>query len=188
MVIFDDPFFWAFLAAIGWAMGMLTVGSPSVGSHLLYGMVGSAMAQIPRVILPLPWVEAQPRFLIGEGASIVPLPLAIVAGVICMAAVFFGSSSLGLKIYTRPTSVEPLVISGRFAVVRHPILFANILWSVGWPILWGSWIGLATAPVWFLMVYLMSYIEEDRLVEAYGDDYRRYQKRVPRLIPFMKIL
>ena len=44
------------------------------------------------------------------------------------------------------------------------------------------------APAWILVAYLMSFLEEDRLVETYGGDYREYQKQVPRIIPFVRFL
>jgi len=182
MTILKDPFFWAFLSTIGWAMGMLTVGSPTVGRHMLHGIVGSALAQIPRIILPLPWiVSAQPFFN-------APIALQIVAGLVCLVALYFSVPVLGSKIYTRPTITEPLRTDGHYGIVRHPILFANILWPLGWSVIFGSWVGLALVPVWFYLVYLMSFIEEDRLVETYGDDYRRYREQVPRLIPFVRFL
>jgi protein-S-isoprenylcysteine O-methyltransferase Ste14 len=177
----DNPFVWAFLSAVGWAMGMLTVGSPSVGRYMAYGMAGSAMAQIPRVILPL-WFVTQTRF---DAALWLVIPI---GGVLILVALWFGNPGLGTAIYTRPTTAEPLVISGRYAIVRHPILFANILWPLGWSLIWRSCIGVALVAFWFLLVYLMSFIEEDRLVETYGEPYREYRRSVPRLIPFVHFL
>jgi protein-S-isoprenylcysteine O-methyltransferase Ste14 len=177
----SNPFVWAFLSAVGWAMGMLTVGSPSVGKYMAYGMAGSAMAQIPRIMLPL-WFVSQPRF---------PAPLAlmiVIGGALIAVSIWFGNPGLGTAIYTRPTTAEPLVISGRYAIVRHPILFANILWPLGWSLIWRSSAGVALVPFWFLLVYLMSFIEEDRLLETYGEPYREYRRKVPRIIPFVRFL
>jgi len=176
-----DPFFWAFLSAMGWAMGMLTVGSTTVGRHMAYGIIGSLTAQIPRIVLPLKWVSAQPRFD--------PPAIVVAAGaVLCLLGLSFIFSGLGLKIYTRPTKQEPLVTTGLYSIVRHPMLLANIIWPLGWSVICGSWIGIALAPAWFVLVYLMSFLEEDRLIETYGADYLEYRKRVPRIIPFIKFL
>lgn len=181
MTVLNDPFFWAFLSAVGWAMGMLTVGSPTVGRYMAYGMVGSAMAQIPRIILPLPFVADPLRFR-------PPAALVVIAVILCLVALYFAFPGLGLKIYTRPTTSEPLRTDGRYGIIRHPILFANILWPLGWSALFGSGTALLLVAVWFLLVYLMSFLEEDRLVETYGEAYRDYQRRVPRLIPFVRFL
>jgi len=172
------PYFWAFLSTLGWAMGMLTVGSTSLGRYMLYGFTGSMLAQIPRLILPL-WFVQQPRF---------EAPVAVVAlgAILCLTALFFAFPGLGVKIYTRPTHMEPLVTSGLYGMVRHPILFSNIVWPLGWSAICGSWVGIALVPVWFLLVFLMSFIEEDRMIETYGDSYRAYRRQVPRLIPFLK--
>jgi protein-S-isoprenylcysteine O-methyltransferase Ste14 len=162
-------------------MGMLTVGSTSIGRYPLWGFIGSMLAQIPRIILPLPFVLAQLRFN-------TPAPVVALAVAFCLAAIAFAFPGLGLKIYTRPTHTEPLVTTGLFGIVRHPILFANILWPLGWSAVFGSWIGLALVPAWAFLVYLMSFLEEDRMIEVYGDEYRRYRKEVPRLFPFIKFL
>ncbi len=176
-----NPFFWAFLSAVGWAMGMLTVGSRTVGRYALYGMTGSFLAQVPRIILPLPFVSHQPHFS--------PNGVVFTVGILlCAMSLFFYFPGLGMKIFTHPTSTEPLVTDGLYGIVRHPILFANIIWPLGWSALFGSWIGIALVPVWFLLVYLMSFIEEEWMVEIYGDAYRAYQKQVARLIPFVKFL
>jgi protein-S-isoprenylcysteine O-methyltransferase Ste14 len=181
MEILKDPFFWAFLAALGWAMGMLTVGSTTVGRYMLYGIIGSFFAQVPRIILPLKWVSNQPWF-------VPPLAVGIIGAMLCLAALFFAFPGLGLNIYTRPSKDEPLVTTGFFGIVRHPILFANVLWPLGWSLICGSWIGVALWPIWSLLAYLMSFIEEDRMIEAYGDAYRLYRTKVPRIIPFVKFL
>ena len=178
MEAFDNPFFWAFLSATGWAMGMLTVGSKTVGGHMAYGMTGSALAQIPRIVLPLGFVS-QPRFE-------APIWLVVIAVVVIGISFVFGHSGLGVKIYTRPEKSEGLKTDGLYGIVRHPILLANILFPPAWSAIFGSWIGIACTPIWFLLVYLMSFLEEERMTEEYGDEYREYQKQTPRIIPFIK--
>ena len=181
MLVHQNPFFWAFVATVGWAMGMLTVGSNSIGRYMVYGFTGSMMAQIPRIVLPLGIVAQQPRF---------DPPVIVMAGgvLFLLAALYFGFPGLGMRIYTRPTKVEPLVTTGLYGIVRHPILLANILWPLGWSVICGSWVGIALVPVWFLLVLLMSFIEEDRLIETYGEAYHVYRRQVPRLIPFLRFL
>jgi hypothetical protein len=47
------PFFWAFLAMIGWYLGFFVVGSKIFGKGTLFGIGVVALAEIPRIILPL---------------------------------------------------------------------------------------------------------------------------------------
>jgi len=55
-------------------------------------------------------------------------------------------------------------------------------------LIYGSVIGVALTLVWFLICYIEIELEEQELVKQYGDEYRDYQRRVPRLIPFVKWL
>lgn len=60
----NDSFFWTFLAMIGWFLGLLVVGSKTFGKNTLFGVFCIALAEIPRIILPLNFIN-QPRF--GDG-------------------------------------------------------------------------------------------------------------------------
>jgi len=76
---------------------------------------------------------------------------------------------------------EPLRRDGLHRFIRHPIYAGAILF------LWGcasNPLGLATA-VWgsaYLLVGIV--LEERKLLQLYGDAYRRYRTRVPALIPW----
>ena len=37
-------------------------------------------------------------------------------------------------------------------------------------------------------LYLLTILEEEKLVQEYGEDYIRYQREVPRIIPFVRQL
>jgi protein-S-isoprenylcysteine O-methyltransferase Ste14 len=47
---------------------------------------------------------------------------------------------------------------------------------------------VALTPIWLLIAYFLTELEEKELVNQYGDQYRDYQRRVPRLIPLIKWL
>ncbi|MFA7229193.1 MAG: isoprenylcysteine carboxylmethyltransferase family protein, partial [Melioribacteraceae bacterium] len=74
-----------------------------------------------------------------------------------------------------------LKIEGAFKFVRHPIYFFSILF-----------LGLRPAMNLFYLVmficivlyfYVGSFYEERKLVKFFGDEYREYQKKVPRIFP-----
>ncbi len=76
---------------------------------------------------------------------------------------------------------ERLVTSGPYRWVRHPLYFAAIVVLSLWPIMtvnWAAFIAVSTA-----YFYLGSIPEEQKLVEEFGEAYRRYQRIVPRLVP-----
>lgn len=74
--------------------------------------------------------------------------------------------------------------SGAFGLVRHPVYLFSILF-----------LGLRPSMDLFYFVmfisiviyfYVGSVYEERKLIEIFGDEYREYQKNVPRLIPFTR--
>ena len=77
-----------------------------------------------------------------------------------------------------------LVVAGPYRFVRNPmlsgliaILFAEALLAGSWPLgAWATVFFLGNA-VWFPLV------EEPKLVERFGDDYRQYCGHVPRWLP-----
>lgn len=79
---------------------------------------------------------------------------------------------------------QTLRIEGAFKFVRHPIYLFSILF-----------LGLRPTMSLFYFImficivvyfYIGSIYEERKLVEKFGDEYRDYQKNIPRLIPFAK--
>lgn len=180
MQFWSNPFFWAFLAMIGWFLGLLVVGSRTFGKSTLFGAFCIALAEIPRIILPLDFVN-QPRF--GEGV-LVPT----VGVIILILALAFGSAAFSIKPATRPQRGETLRTTGLYSVVRHPIMFCDAFWPLGLALILGSVIGTVLVVVWFIIAYLLTFLEEEKLIEEYGDEYLRYRERVPRIIPFLKFV
>ncbi len=77
--------------------------------------------------------------------------------------------------------VQPLF----YKYVRHPIYFGLILalWTV--PLL--TWSSLLFNIGMTIYIIIGALLEERNLVLAFGNDYKKYQKEVPMLIPFLKI-
>ncbi len=70
-----------------------------------------------------------------------------------------------------------LVRAGPYRLMRHPIYCGVFLEVVGIPLATNSWYTLAFALlVNVTLQVLRSYLEERRLVEMFGDDYRRFQR------------
>jgi protein-S-isoprenylcysteine O-methyltransferase Ste14 len=86
------------------------------------------------------------------------------------------------QIVTGETSdTQPLVITGLYRWMRHPLYTGGLLliWLVP-----TMTVNLLTIFIW-LTIYLIvgARLEERRLIDEFGDDYREYQKRVPMLLP-----
>jgi protein-S-isoprenylcysteine O-methyltransferase Ste14 len=171
-----DPWFWAFLAALGWGLAFGIVGTRTLGRSLGYGVPVFLLAEVPRLLLPLPFVS-QPR--------IEPNPAwLVVGGVLVLAAsLFFATPVFRIVPLTAPDHREPLRTDGLYAVVRHPLMLCDVFWPLGWSLLFGSIVGVLLTPVWLLVIWAGTHLEEESLVREYGDAYREFQARVPRLFP-----
>jgi protein-S-isoprenylcysteine O-methyltransferase Ste14 len=62
-------------------------------------------------------------------------------------------------------------------------MLCDILWPLGWSLVFGSLIGIALTPAWLLVIWALTHVEEEALVREYGETYRQFQARVPRLFP-----
>lgn len=80
-----------------------------------------------------------------------------------------------------PEPPSPFISTGTYRLVRHPIYFFGLLVLWANPVMsWTVFIVSLWAAVYFLAGSLH---EEQRLLAEFGDAYRIYQARVPRLLP-----
>jgi protein-S-isoprenylcysteine O-methyltransferase Ste14 len=81
-----------------------------------------------------------------------------------------------------------LVKSGPYGYVRHPAYLSAIVDVVAVPLLVNSYYTLATLSLFlFVMILVRMKIEEQALVEEFGDAYRQYQKETCALLPLRKV-
>ncbi|MGH7813346.1 MAG: methyltransferase family protein [Candidatus Binataceae bacterium] len=172
-----DPWFWAFLAILGWGPGCAAFFMiPALGRRLDFGVAMFLLAEIPRILLPLPFV-VQPR-IDPNPSALVWLGVVILAG-----SLVFGTPVLRIVALRAPDGQSPLRTDGLYSIVRHPLMLCDIFWPLGWSLIFGSIIGILLTPVWLFAIWGLTHLEEESLVRAYGDAYREFQSRVPRLFP-----
>jgi protein-S-isoprenylcysteine O-methyltransferase Ste14 len=176
MVVLAQPWVWIVLAAVGWAMGFGVVGSKTLGRSLAFGIAMLLMAEVPRIILPLPFV-VQPRLGL---TALVAIPIGTL---ILAVGLYFGIPAMRIAPLTAPDRRQPLRTDGLYSVVRHPLMLCDILWPLGWSLILRSVIGVILAVAWIPIIWALTSVEERRMLEEYGDAYRDFQVRVPRLVP-----
>jgi protein-S-isoprenylcysteine O-methyltransferase Ste14 len=79
-----------------------------------------------------------------------------------------------------------LVDTGIYAIVRHPqytggiyaIFLTNLIWNP-------HWLFVVLGAIGTTILYMSCREEDQRLIEQFGDDYRAYMKRVPRMNVFL---
>jgi protein-S-isoprenylcysteine O-methyltransferase Ste14 len=123
------------------------------------------------------------------------LPLAIIGWVVCaggmvlvMAPIVTFPRRGGVARGKSFVDTTQLVDTGIYAVVRHPqytggiiaIFLANLL-------LYPHWIFGVLGVIGSVVIYLGCREEDKYLVEKFGDDYKRYMQRVPRMNFFLGI-
>ncbi len=78
---------------------------------------------------------------------------------------------------------QTLVTSGIYSRVRNPLYSAHLCTLLGWAIGTALVPAFACAAFYVLTLMLMLPREEHELRKRFGDPYREYEKRVPRLVP-----
>ncbi len=92
-----------------------------------------------------------------------------------MALVFLG--------WRRIYGASGLVTTGIYGLVRHPQYLGIILLTLGLLIQWPTIPTLLMWPILALLYYRLAIREEKMLEERFGDEYRRYRRRVPMFLP-----
>ena len=70
-----------------------------------------------------------------------------------------------------------------YAYVRHPQYSGLFLIMIGMLIQWPTIITALMFPVLIFVYYRLSKREEAEMSKAFGDEYKKYMKRVPMFIP-----
>jgi protein-S-isoprenylcysteine O-methyltransferase Ste14 len=120
--------------------------------------------------------------------SIVSTILVVLLGGAAIALFLSAASAMGknwsLVARTRPD--HDLVRSGPFAIVRHPIYLALLMYLISIAAALGHWQQLLLAIPLFLAGTLIRIRDEEKLLRAqFGEDHARYVREVPALIPLI---
>jgi len=93
----------------------------------------------------------------------------------------------GVPLEDQYARTETLVIQGPYKYVRHPLYFDVVLLMVGWWLLLDySFLLLSAIFLLLWFNYIVAPFEEKELKAIFGEQYERYSKEVPRIIPFTK--
>lgn len=96
-----------------------------------------------------------------------------------------GFASVKETAYLQIVKDQKLVTDGLYKHIRHPVYSGDVLQKYGWVIMLSSLYGAL-----FVTIGLGCYLvrirnEEKMLVEAFGDEYRKYQETTKKLIPYI---
>ena len=109
-------------------------------------------------------------------------------GVIAAALLIVVFRSLGTNltdtVVTRTR--HTLVTSGPYRWVRHPFYVATALAVAANAVVTANWFLALTGVVGVALIVIRTRIEEEKLVERFGDEYRGYTARTGRFLPRLK--
>jgi steroid 5-alpha reductase family enzyme len=86
-----------------------------------------------------------------------------------------------VKASRKKERIGPRPQLGIYAVVRHPLYLGWLLAYVALILLSQHWLTAIIGIPGMVCVYLISRQEDNRLVEKFGDDYKHYMQKVPRM-------
>ena len=175
-----NPFFWALVSMFALIGSSVTLVSKNLRKYRGLNIAFVLLFGLGRFMIPLPFpCYEQPRFDWGALNIALSLPL-LLASLVFLTAVF------RIRPWPKPCEEVVLVTHGLFAVVRNPIYLGEILWSLGWAILWGSIIGVLLIPLWYAGFLLFVMLVEEDLYAGLGEPYCRYKETVRgRIFPKM---
>ncbi|HXR27757.1 MAG TPA: isoprenylcysteine carboxylmethyltransferase family protein [Candidatus Baltobacteraceae bacterium] len=122
---------------------------------------------------------ADPWGPVATGVGLVGI---VVGGLVALRGIWDLRASLSP--FPRPVAGAPLVDTGAYRLIRHPIYSGLVLAAVGWGLLAGSPLTLLAAGALFLLFAGKSRREEAWLLAAHPA-YAAYQRRTKRLVPWV---
>ena len=89
------------------------------------------------------------------------------------------------KSYLYTTKV---VDRGPYAIIRHPQYLGGILFTISITFWTQIWLSLILSIIILILTYQWTYAEDKNLIDKFGEDYKKYKAKVPRLNPLLGII
>lgn len=134
-------------------------------------------------------------FLIGRifGATIITIVSGTICFVLGMSLLLLGMKTIGVRtFFAIPEIISDvkgagLVTSGLFSHVRHPIYLGELLLVLAAFLITSESSLIILFMIWITIIWPVTFLEEKELSARFGEEYKIYQKRVPRLLPNIKL-
>lgn len=135
------------------------------------------------IVAPRPWV-AWSTVDVGALARW----LGVVVAFLILPVALWTQRSLGDNVTTTVITREEheLVTAGPYRWIRHPLYTLGLIYFGSLALVSASWFLLVVSTLSFVMVALRTPIEEEKLIQRFGDEYREYMKRTGRFLPRLR--
>ena len=168
---YSNPFFWALLSMLGMVGATSLFTRHKLRHNLLFVSAVLTLVTVGRIVLVLPFCK-QPRFEIGDWYGIIG------GGIVVIALAVGVMATVVVRWWSPPKEGMELRTTGIYGIVRHPIYLSEVLWFLGWAIMFRSVYGVALAPVWWMAFLIHTLAEEAELERTLGVNYLEYMKQV----------
>ncbi|MFX1311771.1 MAG: methyltransferase family protein [Promethearchaeota archaeon] len=81
-----------------------------------------------------------------------------------------------------------LVDTGPYAIIRHPQYLGGILFTLSISLWTQIFLSLLLTIIIIILTYQWTYVEDKKLIGKFGEDYKKYKVKVPRLNPILGII
>ena len=108
----------------------------------------------------------------------------VILMLVCIKKYFIGLS--GLLSLVQENASQDLIITGVHKYVRHPLYLGTFAFIWGLFLVFPYLSLLITDAIITIYTLIGIKLEEDKLINEFGESYKLYQKRVPMIIPFTK--
>jgi protein-S-isoprenylcysteine O-methyltransferase Ste14 len=145
---------------------------------LLIGFIASIIdfVYVRMMVFQVVWVIIGiPLLLFGGAIRFLPRRSLVKAG--------FGS--IWKTPFLQIVEDHKLVTDGYYKHIRHPIYLGEIGRALGWAIILSSLYGLVFMTIGLAFLLIRIEIEEKMLIEAFGEEYKEYQRKTKKLIPYI---
>ncbi|MFO7967016.1 MAG: isoprenylcysteine carboxylmethyltransferase family protein [Archaeoglobaceae archaeon] len=185
----EDVFLWALIPTVAMFIEVVVFTSRTRYRKRTYAIAGISavlLFEIPRVFIPfLPQPGLGLEGYIAWGVGGIIFLFAVAFSILTMYQLKKGERGEGGEGGEGGHSTRKMQTTGVYGIVRHPMYFGDVLWPVGWSIMFNAGYALALTPLWFILRLSFSILEEEKLIaDRYGEEYVKYQQEVPkRIIP-----
>ncbi len=83
---------------------------------------------------------------------------------------------------------QRIVTDGPYRWVRHPLYSVGTVFWMALSLVLANWAILLMSVLIFVLIVRRTRIEEEKLIEAFGERYRGYRTRTGRFIPRLNLL
>lgn len=126
---------------------------------------------------------SKPAFISTLVAKIIGVFISILALVVFVLAF----RQYDLKVWYSDQSKQEyqLLTSGINKLVRHPLYFSAILGLIAMVLIFPLWKNVIFAIISLIYIVIGALLEEQKLIQTFGDEYRKYRMKTKMLIPFL---